>query len=70
MSLDRAQDRLLPIGKLPQLRNAFGNPPDSNFIQTAGLVPAVAGDEGNRIALIEQMHRSLDVGDRHPKPLG
>ena len=70
LPLDRSQDRLLAVGQLPRLADGIGDPPDVDFVEAAGLIAAVARDERNGVALVEQLHRRLDAGRPKTEPLG
>ena len=70
LTLNRAEDGLLPIGQLTGATHALGDQTDAHLIEPAGLVATVADDERNGVALIEQAHRRLDRRYRQPDALG
>jgi len=69
LPLDRALDRHLAVGELPGAADALGDQPHLLLVEAAGLIAAVARDEGDRVARIEQVHDRLDAGDRQVEPL-
>ena len=61
LRFDRAQDRLLALLQQPQPRDARLDLADLLFVEPAGLVLAIARDEGHRVARIEQSNNALDL---------
>src|ERR1700723_2160673 len=55
------QDRLLTVGELAEEADAFLNGAQDFFIETAGAFLAVAGDEGNGVILVEELHHGFDL---------
>ena len=70
LSLDGSQDGLLPIGQLAGAAHALGDQANGNLVETAGLITAVAGDEGNGVSFVEQAHGRIDRRYRQPESLG
>ncbi len=67
---DRSQDRLLALGQHSQAADAALDLPDLLFIEPAGLVFAIAGDEGDRVAGVEQTHHAFDLHQRQGDAVG
>ena len=61
LGLDRLEDRLLPLGQLAQPLDAKLDLADHNLVQIAGPFLAVAGDERNRVALVQQLDDALHL---------
>ena len=61
LPVDRSQNCLLPLGQLAEAGNAGLNLADLFFVQSPGLILAIAGNEGNRIPRIQQAHHVLDA---------
>ena len=53
LSLDGSQNGLLPIGELTSTAHAFGDQPNTDLVESAGLIAPVAGDEGNGVPLVQ-----------------
>ena len=70
LPLDRSQDGLLPIGQLAGAAHALGDQANGNLVEAAGLIAAVAGDEGNGVSFVEQAHGRIDRRYRQPESLG
>ena len=68
LRLDRAEDGLLAVGQQTHLGQPSLNLADLLLIQPPRLVLAVAGDEGNGVPLVEQLHRGLDLAQRDIQP--
>ena len=68
LGLDRTQDGLLAIGQEPHLRQPVLDLPDLLFVQSARLILAIAGDEGNRVPLIQELHDRLDLTEGKVQP--
>jgi hypothetical protein len=66
LGLDCFQDRGLALGELAEFGDAKLNFADLLFVESAGLVLAIAGDEGDRVAFIEQLERAFDVRRGQP----
>ena len=64
LRLDGSQDRLLPIRKLAKFFQPALDVPNLLFIQAAGLVLAISRNEGNRVALVQQLHHCLNLPER------
>ena len=59
--LNGAQDRLLPLFEVPERRKLPGKRSELLVIQGAGRLLAVARDERDRIAFVEELHGRLDL---------
>ena len=70
LPLDGSQDRLLAVGELSGAGNALRDPPDRLLIEASRLVSPIPGDEGNRVAAVEQFDGRLHAGRRNAEPLG
>ncbi len=57
LGLDRTQNAFATIMQLPFLLDRLLDLPNPFFVQATGLVPAIACNEGNRVAFVEQFHR-------------
>ena len=55
------QDGLLAVGELAQQADALLDGAQDLLVQPAGAFLAVAGDEGNGVALVEQLHHAFDL---------
>ena len=62
LPLDRPQNSLLAVEQLPGPGDALLHSPHGFLVEAAGPIPPVAGDEGNRVARIEQLDGGLDAG--------
>ena len=70
LAVDRPEDRLLSLGQLPQPADAGLNLADLLFLQPAGLVLAIADDERNRVAAIQQADNAFDALQRQAEAVG
>ena len=61
LGLDRLEDRLLPLGQLAEPADAELDLADRHLVQVAGPLLAVAGDERDRVALVEQLDDALHL---------
>ena len=61
LRLNRTKDGLLALGQQPHLGQPSLNLPNLFLVQPARLVFTITGDEGNGIALVEQLYRGLDL---------
>ena len=61
LGLDRLEDRLLPLGQLAEPADAKLDLADHHLVQVAGPLLAVAGDERDRVALVEQLDDALHL---------
>ena len=68
LPLDRPEHGLLAVEQLPTPGQPILNPADRLLIETPHLVAAVAGDEGDRVARVEQLDGGLDPGNGQPQP--
>ena len=55
------EDGLFALAQLTQQHHALLDRPQHLFIEAASLLLAVARDEGNGVALVEQAHHALDL---------
>ena len=58
---DAFKDRLLAVGELPQQPDALLNGAQDFFIEAAGAFLAIARDERDGVALVEQLHHGFDL---------
>ncbi len=70
LRLDRTQDGLLAFGQLAALGHAIVNRPDRLFVEPAGLVFPIARDEGDGVAVVEQLENRGDPFGREVQRLG
>ena len=63
LALDGTQDRLLAIRQQTHLRQPGKDLADLFFIHPPRLVLAIAGDEGNRIAFIQEFDHGLNLAE-------
>ena len=61
LRLDRLEDRSLSFSEHAGTRNPILNLSDLLFIQAAGHVLSVPGDEGHGVAFIQQLHRASQL---------
>jgi len=58
LGFDRFQNRRLTLGELTNLADAKLNLANLLFVEAPNLIFAVARDEGNRVAFVEQLERA------------
>ena len=61
LGLDGPEDRLLPLGQLAEAGDPELDLPDGHLVEIARPLLPVAGDEGHRVALVEQLDDALDL---------
>ena len=61
---ERFHDRLSPLGQGLELLETVANSSDGDLVQRAGLLLAVAGDEGNRAAVLQERRGRFDLASR------
>ncbi len=70
LRLDRLEDGRLALGQHPQASRGDLDAANLLFVQPARLVLAIARNEGDRVALVEQLDRALDLVERQTEPSG
>ena len=70
LRLDRLEDRLLAFGELAEPADADLDLPDDHLVQVPRPLLAVAGDEGDRVALVEQLDDTLHLNAPDLQVLG
>ena len=70
LRLDRAEDRLLPLGQHSHLDQPTLDLADLLLVQSARLIFAIPGDEGNRVALVQKLDHCLNLRQRNAKATG
>ncbi len=61
LSLNRPQDRGLPLGQRPKLSHLLFDRQQLVFVQTVGLVFAKPGYKRDRVSAVQQSDRRFDV---------
>ena len=67
LRLDRPEDGLFPIGQEPHSCQPRLDMPDLFLVQTPRLVFPVPRDEGDRVPVVQQFNRRLDLAQRYAK---
>jgi hypothetical protein len=70
LRFDRPQNRLLALRQEAQLDQPGFELADLLFVEPPGLVLPIAGDEGHRVASIQQFDHALDLAERDVQRLG
>jgi hypothetical protein len=61
LPLDALEDRVLAVGQLAELADALLDGADDLLVEAAGALLAVAGDERDGVALVEQLHHAFHL---------